>query len=92
MSEYTNSTSGNSGCSYQTLCAYNSNGAMAPVQPSQTVGTYVVPMWGAIGNDALTHGGSGNCGGYFTIMSAYGANAGKCNTEYATSNCNACNK
>ena len=91
-SEYNNNTSGSSSCSYQTLCAYNSNGAMAPVDPKQTVGVYVVPQWGAISNDALTHGGAGNCGGYFNIQSAYGANAGKCNTEYATTSCNSCPK
>ncbi len=87
-SEYNNG--GSAGCSYQTLCTYNSNGAMAPVAQSTPVGYQVVPTYGAISTDALTHGGAPGCAGYFTIQGAYGKNAGKCNQGYVARACDSC--
>lgn len=91
MSNEYNGTALNSGCSYQTLCSYNSNSAMAPVAQSQPVGFQVVPAYGAISNDALTHGGASSCNGYFTIGGAYGKNANKCNQQYVNRACDSCN-
>lgn len=87
-SEYTGSSVKNSSCAYAQLCSYNQGGKMAPVNPKQTSGVYVVPSYGAIGYNALTHGqGVPGCGGYFNIKSAYGAGAGSCNTTYTTKLC-----
>ena len=45
--------------------------------------SYTVPEYRAITTDALTHGNkANNCGGYFSIMSAYGDDAGSCNVSY----------
>lgn len=92
--EYTKPASGGAPCSYNTLCSYNQNGAMAPVPSNVRAvsGKYVVPQWGALTNDALTHGGAGSCGGYFNITSAYGKGAGQCNQAYVTSLCGGCKK
>lgn len=44
---------------------------------------YNVPNYAPINTNALTHGGAaGQCGGYFDIMAAYGADAGNCVTNY----------
>jgi hypothetical protein len=44
--------------------------------------TYKVPNYPPINTDALTHGVSYNCGGYFNIMDAYGSTAGNCVTNF----------
>lgn len=43
---------------------------------------YNVPNYAPINTNALTHGAAGQCGGYFDIMAAYGADAGNCVTNY----------
>jgi len=43
---------------------------------------YNVPNYAPINTNALTHGAAGQCGGYFDIMAAYGADAGNCATNY----------
>lgn len=43
---------------------------------------YNVPNYAPINTNALTHGVPGQCGGYFDIMAAYGADAGNCTTNY----------
>ena len=92
--EYSNPTSGGAGCNYHSLCTYNTGGQMAPMPKNakNVIGHFVVPQWGVISNDALTHGGVGSCSGYFNITSAYGKGAGKCNQAYVTSLCGGCNK
>jgi hypothetical protein len=65
----------------------NSNG----VNPVPTSGQYVVPDYGAIGYDALTHGNAGGgCNNYFNIEQAYGAGAGSCSTSYSVRACGGC--
>jgi hypothetical protein len=79
-------------CSYTNLANYNtsSKGHMGhpQVSPTTVVGTYIVPEYGAIGYNALTHGDAPTCGGYFDITSAYGKTANNCNTKYMNRLCN----
>ena len=90
MSYTVNGTS----CDYVSLANYNSSSAGTLGNPTymhatDVVGHYVVPNYSAIGYNALTHGGATpSCSGYFNIASAYGANAGNCNTQYMNSSCN----
>ena len=44
--------------------------------------SYKVPAVEGIKLDALTHGGVNACGGYFSIMDAYGKDAGNCTISY----------
>lgn len=83
-------TSNSRACDYKTLCGYNANGAVAPVEARSAGGVMVVPSWGSISNDSLTRGGS--CGGYPTIVDAYGAGAAACATKFTSASCNSCNK
>jgi len=64
---------------------------MAPMPKGAKVvtGKYVVPNYGMPGYDTLSRGG-GSCAGYYTIKSAYGKGAGKCNQAYVTSLCGGC--
>ena len=56
-----------------------------------TAGQYIVPGYGAIGYDALTHGNAGGgCNNYFNIEQAYGAGAGSCSTSYSARACGGC--
>jgi hypothetical protein len=87
-SEYSGGMVKGAGCDYNNLGNYlGSNNMMAPAVSGQTKGVYIVPTYGAIGYDALTHGSNGNCGSHFTISDAYGAGAGLCNTSYTTRLC-----
>jgi hypothetical protein len=55
-----------------------------------TGGKQIVPVWAPITTDALTHGAAAMAsskGGYFTIMGAYGDNAGCCDQKYASTGC-----
>jgi hypothetical protein len=55
-----------------------------------TGGKQIVPVWAPINTNALTHGSAAMAsskGGYFTIMGAYGDNAGCCDQKYATTGC-----
>jgi len=80
-----------SSCSYTNLSNYNvkSPGTLGTpaVPPSVVSGYYVVPQYGSIGYDALTHGTGPSCTGYFNITDGYGPNAGNCNTQYMQSPC-----
>jgi len=90
MSYTVNGTS----CDYVSLANYNSSSAGTLGNPTymhatDVVGHYVVPNYGSIGYNALSHGNTTpSCSGYFNITSAYGANAGDCNTQYINSSCN----
>ena len=79
-------------CSYSTLGNYNgsSRGTMGhPTVPATTVsGSYIVPDYGTIGYNALTHGDVPSCVGYFNITNAYGKNAASCSTRYSQRLCN----
>jgi hypothetical protein len=86
-SDYVNYSAGGSSCSYAPLGQYSADYSMGvPFQGKLTNGAYVVPTWGAIGYDALTNKVP-NCSGYFDVNSAYGADAGNCQTTYRTSLC-----
>jgi hypothetical protein len=87
--DYNNFSAGSSSCAYAPLGNYNNNYSMgvAP-QGRMSSGSYIVPAWGAIGYDSLTSQVP-NCSGYYNIMSAYGADAGSCQTTYRTSMCGA---
>ena len=88
--EYNSSNSANNpmGCSFNRLGTYTQGYSMGVANVGKpSSGSYVVPTWGAMGYDALTLGGAGSCSGYGTIMSAYGANSGQCQTSYTTSKC-----
>lgn len=75
-------------CAYNTLDNYNSaqsssqmrdSGIHPPVPagtPSMKV--QVVPQYGMIGYEALTHDGRCDCGGHFTITNAYPAYGNNC--------------
>ena len=86
MSDYNTSPA----CSYSNLNNYNGYGAStSPAVPASTVsGSYIVPAYGTIGYDTLTHGSSTpSCSGYFSIQHAYGTDASNCNTQYSASSC-----
>ena len=80
-----------SGCSYAKLGCYNGmNGTMAPLK--NPMGTQIIPSYGNIGYDSLTHGGNGNCSSYFNINDAYGgASAADGKTKYVQRPCDSCN-
>lgn len=82
--EYSSQTVGCGGC-YQSLSTYNQQnpGTQPPVSSKTVVGHYIVPAYGAISYDALTHGRSQpSCSGYFNITRAYGRDAAACNQRY----------
>ena len=63
---------------YTTLAAYNAStqgyvNGPASVTPRYNMGTTIVPVWGSMGYEALTHDNAelGRCGGYYTIKAAY---------------------
>ena len=92
-SEYSKPTVASSKCAYANLgCYYGPNSTMPALKPGTVSGAMVVPTYGAIGYNALTHGVTQSCGGHFNITDAYGANAASCNTSYATRLCGGCNK
>ena len=74
-------------CSYVSLSGYNGRGKNSMgsphVPPTNVTGVYVVPSYGMIGYDALSHGSAGpSCAGYFSITDAYGKGAENCNTQF----------
>ena len=71
-------------------CYYGAGSTMPVLKANQVNNVQVVPMYGGIGYDALTHGTDCN-GGYFNITSAYGAGAATCSTSYAQRLCGGCN-
>ncbi len=85
-SDYVNQ-SGSAGCNYTKLQSYNTPYQMGvPFQGKVVTGRMIVPTWNAVGYDSLTSQVS-NCSGYNDISSAYGADAGNCQTTYTTSLC-----
>jgi hypothetical protein len=81
-------------CSYVSLANYNGvqrnpQSVGMPYVPATTVsGFYITPNYDTIGYNALTHGDSPSCAGYFNIEGAYGKNAANCNTQYTQRLCN----
>ena len=79
-------------CSYANLSTYNSSSDGTLSSPafraSANRDSYVIPQYGAVGYNTLTHENSDpSCAGYFNIQSAYGANADDCNTQYGNTDC-----
>ena len=70
----------NSNGNYATLGYYNSNSSVAPIAAPR-VSTVVVPAYGGVGYDSLTHGvqQQGGCDNYFSIGNAYPGYPGGCN-------------
>ena len=94
--DYRGATTTENSCSYQQVgqqcgCGPQNKLRSNGVNPVPTAGQYVVPDYGAIGYDALTHGvGGGGCNNYFNIEQAYGTGAGSCSTTYSTRACGGC--
>ena len=88
------STVNGQSCSYVSLSNYNGVQRNArsmgmPHVPATTVaGRYVVPDFATIGYNALTHGDTPSCSGYFDITNAYGKGAESCNTQFMMRACN----
>lgn len=73
--------------SYATLgCYYGAGSTMPALKANQVNNVQIVPTWGGISYDALTHGADYN-GTYFNITNAYGAD----NTSYVQRLCGGCN-
>ena len=86
-SDYVNYSAGSSACSYAPLGNYTGDYSLGvPFQGKISNSKYIVPSWNAIGYNDLTNKVP-NCSGYFDVNSAYGANAGNCQTTYRTSLC-----
>ena len=87
MSEYNNYTTGGPSCSYADLANYNAGYSMNIAPQGKVIsGKYIVPTWSAISYKSLENDvptGSG----YFNVTSAYGSDAGNCQTTYRTSLC-----
>jgi len=88
-SEYNNSATNGSSCSYNSLGAYYAGAQWTPMPSNAKVvtGHYVVPAYNAPSYDTLGHGLAPTCGGYFNIQTAYGKGASQCNQAYVTSMC-----
>jgi hypothetical protein len=86
--DYTNHASSSASCAYAALGQYNADYSMngPAFQGKVTSGAYVVPTYSAISYDSLTSKVP-SCSGYSDIMTAYGADAGNCQTTYRTSLC-----
>lgn len=87
--DYNNNASSGRTCSYAALNSYNAEYSMQgpSFQGKVTSGSYVVPTWSPISYDSLAPQNP-SCSGYSNIMSAYGSDAGNCQTTYKTSSCN----
>ena len=82
-----NNSSGGAACSYASQGNYTADYSMSvPFQGKLSKGMYITPSWGSIGHDDLTNKVP-TCSGYFDVNSAYGSNAGNCQTTYRTSLC-----
>ena len=79
-------------CSYTNLANYNASSpgtlGQPSVPPTTVTGYQIIPQYSTIGYDALTHNAAPSCSGYFNVTSAYGDNAGNCNTQYYNRPCN----
>ena len=85
--EYNNSSTSEPH-SYAVLGAYNSQYSMSlKPQGKVTAGAYIVPTWSPISYDSLTSPVP-SATGYSNIQTAYGKDAGRCQTTYRTSLCN----
>lgn len=89
MVEYNNSPVSGASCSYATLSNYNNSfqGMRPAISPTTVGGKYIVPSYASPGYNALTKVNSGNCTGYGTITSAYGADADTASTTYVYKLC-----
>lgn len=87
--ESTSSTVGGSACNYASLAHYNngSKGMQPPVPRGTTIGSYIVPVYGAPGYGTLMHGAAPSCSGYFGIDAAYQSKGGNCNQQYVRKMC-----
>jgi hypothetical protein len=82
-----NNSSGGAACSYASQGNYTADYSMSvPFQGKLSKGMYITPSWGSIGHADLTNKVP-TCSGYFDVNSAYGSNAGNCQTTYRTSLC-----
>lgn len=94
-SEYSGLNPNGSACSYVTLGSYNTGmpfGAMAPIPASQVLANtkIIIPSYGGMGYQSLTHGSTSSCGPYFNRTDAYpGMDAkGQCSaTKYIARGC-----
>ena len=75
--QYENSVNVSNACNYASLASYNADSGLNMPKPKSS-GTFVVPSFGGMSHDALSHGSS--CNGYASINNAYG-NPNK-GTEY----------
>ena len=92
-SEYSNTSVNSSPCAYTQLGSYLGSNSPHHLNAGPSSGSMVVPQWGAIGYDALTHGGAaGSCNSYFNINHAYGYGAGNCHTKYTRRLCGGCDE
>jgi len=80
MSEYSNSATSGSSCSYATLGSYNGKASQSlsqqalsyePQQAMSSTGRYTVPEFSSPGYSTLQNPAGPSCGGYFTLDSAY---------------------
>lgn len=91
-SEYSKPTVTGSNRSYASLGSYyGPNSTMPALRHGTTSGVMVVPTYGAIGHNALTHGVTPGGRTHFSITDAYGAGAPSCSTAYATRLCSGSN-
>lgn len=83
-----NNTPVSRSCNYASLSTYNngSQGMTPPMPAGNVTGSYIVPVFGSIGYNALTMSGQ-SCSGYATIGPAYNSNGGDCNQEYVRKLC-----
>lgn len=86
--EYSKPAVAGSSCSYGSLGYYYGPRSTArDIRHGTVSGVMVVPTYDAIGYDALTHGVTQSCGGYFNIIDAYGPEAANCNPSYSIRRC-----
>lgn len=91
MSEYNNASRGGPSCAYGTLNHYNQGmgvGANVPVPAGvPKMSHQVVPVYGSMGYDALTHGTHvPSCTNYFDLSKAYPKYPNNC-TKFTTRLC-----
>ena len=85
--EWTGSSVKDCASSYSTLACYlGKKPTMAPIGAGSQTG-YIVPSYGNIGYDSLTHGDKATGCGYFKIKDAYNRDP----TKYVTRACGGCN-
>jgi hypothetical protein len=88
MGDYNNTTTG-AACSYTNLQIYNQGPTkLSAASSSGVMAGSIVPQWGGVGYDALSHGAAPSCSGYFNVQSAYPSMAGgNCGTNFVHRGC-----